>query len=256
MKKKNLATLLIFTICITFTACSSSKEPESQKSASLTKDEVQQMIDNNNDSLKSELLSETASIIDAKIKDIKISNAEKEDLKQAIIASIESNFDQNKGTTIIRQEPDQYITNVTEEYITNGNEEPTNNSETDSPVPPLIEDGLEIPLSFELPYNYVFEDELTFTIETATFQAYNHENEPYREIPYPYEIKYDVTGSIINHNPNSYLGTSGSLIPFSFEPYGTIINSSGMKIDYENNTFTYTGSITVNIIPDSIGLNE
>lgn len=257
MKKKFLSAILMFTICTTFTACSSSEESDSKKSSTLTKAEVQQMIDDNNESLKEELLSEITPIIESKLKNVKISTAEKEELRRAIVTSLESTIDKNNGSTIVQKEPDQYITNVTEEYITNVTEETPDDSNNNAALPtsPAIEDGLEIPISFELPYNYVWEDKLTFTIEAATFQAYNHKNEPYREIPYPYEIRYNVSGSIINHTPDVSYGMSGISL-FTFEPYGTEMLGPNMNIDYDNNTFTYTGTVTVNIVPDNIGINE
>lgn len=260
MKHRIIAILLSCTLCIALVACSednSQKEKSDSKTVTefqeiLTKEDVQKMIDDSNSNLKKEILSETTAAINSKFKSLKLTDADKNELRQSILESLESTINA-AGTTVVQQQPDQYITNVTEQYITDASE---------SNDPPQIEDGTPIPISFDLPYTFThmiddqYQSVFTFVIDQAEFYAYNHQNEPYREISYPYEIRYKISGTLTRNNEDIQAMFINPPFTLIFEPYGSPMLLGQMHIDYKNNTFCCDSSLTVNLIPDRIVIKE
>lgn len=258
MKSKIVSTLLVSIICLSLVACSSKEEQSSKSDPApavtqqefLTREDVQKMIDDSNSDLKKEILSETTDTINSKLGSLKLSEADKQELTSSILSSIEKTFN-TAGTTIVQQEPDQYITNVTEQYITDIPE---------SDVPPQIKDGTPIPISFDLPYTFTYtlsdQSVFTFVINQAEFYVYNHQNEPYREISYPYEIRYTISGTLTKDNEDIEAMFFEPPFTLIFEPYGSPMSLGQMHVDYKNSTFICESTLTVNLIPDTIEIKE
>lgn len=271
MKKKTLCTIMISAIATALIGCSSGEPSVSQNDA-LSEEEIQSMIDDaisdNNEELKSEILSQVDKSIETELAKIDtMSDEEKEELRKSILASAKNEIGTSTTTreivnqpineyynTYTPQEGDTYTTKEGDTYITEENV--TNVVQPEEP--PKIEDGTAIPVTAELPISYELNDTYTLVVESISVTASNHETEPYVEIEYPYHLDVLVSGSVEYHpsgsGMDSGMGISRFPLPLILQPYGTEVYLGGIELSPDSDTFSITNQISVNTIPESVSM--
>lgn len=250
---KNRLTAVVLVCAMTaLTGCSSG----------LTESEVDKKIESaikeNNKQLREDILSDLDSHIQAKLDEQdKLTDDEKETLKSEIMqsvderllskssnntASVKSALPQTKVVEkqkiIVESPTNKYYTNVT-------------NIEQSTSEPEKVIDGTPIPIEKGEFAACTLSGRTTYTIETITASIYNHDNEPYREIKYPYEIHVSVTGTYRNYeqSDSQYPTTDNVLV---LQPYGTTLGMWNEVMNEDDHTFTANYQTTLNIVPDKI----
>lgn len=250
---KNRLTAVVLVCAMTaLTGCSSGlTEREVDK-------KIESAIKENNKQLREDILSDLDSPIQAKLDEQdKLTDDEKETLKSEIMqsvderllskssnntASVKSALPQTKVVEkqkiIVESPTNKYYTNVT-------------NIEQSTSEPEKVIDGTPIPVEKGEFAMCTSSSRTTYTIETITASIYNHDNEPYREIKYPYEIHVSVTGTYRNYEQSdSQYPTADSVL--ILQPYGTSLGMWNEVLNEDDHTFTANYQTTLNLVPDKI----
>lgn len=231
-------------------------------SSGLTESEVDKKIESaikeNNKQLRNDILSDLDSHIQAKLDgQDKLTDDEKETLKMEIMQSLDeklSSVSANNTASVKSASPQTKVVEKQERII----ESPINkyytsvtNIEQSTSEPEKVIDGTPIPIEKGEFTTCTLSGSTTFTIETITASIYNHDNEPYREIKYPYEIHVSVTGTYRDYeqSDSQYPTTDSVLV---LQPYGTSLGMWNEVLNEDDHTFTANYQTTLNLVPNKI----
>ena len=205
MKKKLVAILLTLSmIGCTLCGCTSSERTDQLSMEDVDK-RIEQAITDNNETFQSELLAKVDEQIQAKLEEIdKLTDTEKEELYNSVMASVKEELKNNKSTTTVKTEVvrqpvtekkyyNTYTTITVPEQKPSVETKPSESKPEE--YPPKIEDGTIIAVANDLPYTFTYDKNLSFTVTNISVKAYNHESEPYQEIEYPYELRVEISGT-------------------------------------------------------------
>lgn len=250
---KNRLTAVVLVCAMTaLTGCSSG----------LTESEVDKKIESaikeNNKQLREDILSDLDSHIQAKLDEQdKLTDDEKETLKAEIMQSVDEKLSSVSASNTASVKSASHQTKVVEKqkrivespinkYYAN-----VTNIEHSTYEPEKVIDGTPIPIEKGEFTTCTLSGHTTYTIETITASIYNHDNEPYREIKYPYEIHVSVTGTYRNYeqSDSQYPTTDNVLV---LQPYGTTLGMWNEVMNEDDHTFTANYQTTLNIVPDKI----
>lgn len=250
---KNRLTAVVLVCAMTaLTGCSSG----------LTESEVDKKIESaikeNNKQLRDDILIDLDSHIQAKLDEQdKLTDDEKETLKTEIMQSVDEKLSSVSANNTASVKSVSHQTKVVEkrERIV---ETPINNHYTNvtkieqsTSEPEKVIDGTPIPIEKGEFAACTLSGSTTYTIETITASIYNHDNEPYREIKYPYEIHVSVTGTYRDYEQSdSQYPTTDSILVL--QPYGTSLGMWNEIMNEDDHTFTANYQTTLNLVPDKI----
>lgn len=250
---KNRLTAVVLVCAMTaLTGCSSG----------LTESEVDKKIESaikeNNKQLRDDILRDLDSHIQAKLDEQdKLTDDEKETLKTEIMQSVDEKLSSVSTNNTASVKSVSHQTKVVEkrERIV---ETPINNHYTNvtkieqsTSEPEKVIDGTPIPIEKGEFAACTLSGSTTYTIETITASIYNHDNEPYREIKYPYEIHVSVTGTYRDYEQSdSQYPTTDSILVL--QPYGTSLGMWNEIMNEDDHTFTANYQTTLNLVPDKI----
>lgn len=266
MKKKTVSILLTLSMvgCM-LCGCASAEQPD-QLSMEDVNERIEQAIADNNKTFQSELLAKVDEQIQTKFGEIdKLTDTEKEELYNSIMASVKEELKNNKSTTAVKTEVvrqpvtekkyyNTYTTVVAPEQKPSEEQKPSDEQKPSESKPeeyPKIEDGTVIAVSNELPYTYKYAEDIDYTVTNISIKAYNHVSEPYQELEYPYELRVEINGTYIHDNDRPLI----SKLPFGYltlDPHGTSFKLNGGTPDLEAQTFSSSTTIPVRMLPDSV----
>lgn len=239
----------------------------SQQDASrtMTDEEIMAAIERGDDETLSKAREEAqAAIEDALVEFEALTDEEREALRESILSEVEARL-ANVGTTTVNRyvtekAGDTYVTETHPTYVTEENTYVTQGEE----VPPRIEDGMAIPVAWDVQREfvyvqneYVFE---TYTVNEIEARAYNFASDtPYAGGGYAYRIEVTVSGTldrVVDAPPDvAFPMISGYCLPVDLlmDPYDEPIDGLiAPHNDYDAGTFTITYSINTNALPDQI----
>ena len=274
MKKKIVALLFATTLLAGIVCgCSSTTEETSnqtseQISMNEIDDHIQDAIQDNNKALETDILAKVDKQIQTKFNEVNnLSDQEKEELRNSIMASVREELKGNKSTetkTIvksetIRQPITEQVSNTYNSYttVTSSGVSTQSNDKW-----PKITDGTVIPVTNSLPYTFDYNQYLSYTVNEISVTAYNHENEPYREIEYPYELRIVISGTFQNKTPAPGENEPTLLLPnhifgeLTLNPYSSKFSTSSVDRNEADNTFSVSTTFTVNQLPSEITFIE
>lgn len=275
--KKKIVSLLLATTLLAGIVCgcsSTTEENSNQTSEQLSMDEIdahiQSAIQDNNKALETDILAKVDKQIQTKFNEVdSLSNKEKEELRNSIMASVRDELKSNKSaeaTTVIKSETvkqpiTEQVSNTYNSYTTVTS---SGNNTQGEEKPPKIEDGTVIPVTNSLPYTFDYDKYFTYTVNEISVIAYNHETEPYREIEYPYELRISISGTFQDNTPAP--GENEALSPgvpvthifgkLTLNPYGSEFNTPYVGGNVEDNTFSVSTTLTVNQLPNEVTFTE
>jgi hypothetical protein len=251
MKNKLTAVVLVCAMTA-LTGCSSG----------LTESEVDKKIESaikeNNKQLREDILSDLDSHIQAKLDEQdKLTDDEKETLKAEIMQSVDEKLSSVSASNTASVKSASHQTKVVEkqkrivESPINKYYTSVTNIEQSTSEPEKVIDGTPIPVEKGEFAMCTSSGRTTYTIETITASIYNHDNEPYREIKYPYEIHVSITGTYrdCEQSDSQYPTTDNVLV---LQPYGTTLGMWNEVMNEDDHTFTANYQTTLNLVPDKI----
>lgn len=260
MRKKLISALLVC-VMIGATGCSSGMtESEVDK-------KIESAIEKNNKQLKNDIMDDLDEQIQAKIDEQdKLTDDEKNALKSEIMQSVgeklsnvstqqvnvqtgkKAELTESTATKVVEKQKIIQNTPVNKNYTNVTN---ITKIEQTSNEPEKVVDGTPIAVEMSAPVVCTQYNRTTYIINTITATIYNHDNEPYREIKYPYEIHISITGTYRKYQPADadYSTEDNVLI---MEPYSTPLGMWNEVLDEDTHTFTADYQTTLNIVPDKI----
>lgn len=265
MKKKIVAILLALSmIGCTLCGCTSSEQTDHLSMEDVDK-RIEQAIADNNETFQSELLKKVDEQIQTKFGEIdKLTDAEKEELYNSIMASVKEELKNNKSTETVKTEVvrqpitekkyyNTYTTVVAPEQKPSEETKPSDEQKPSESKPeeyPKIEDGTIIAVANDLPYTFTYDKNLSFTVTNISVKAYNHESEPYQEIEYPYELRVEISGTYDSSDEIEIHKTIFGYVVL--DPHGSSFKMNEGYRDSENHTFSSSTTIPVRMLPDSV----
>lgn len=273
--KKKIVSLLFATTLLTGIVCgcsSPTEETSNQTSEQLSMNEIdehiQDAIQDNNKALETDILAKVDKQIQTKFNEVNnLSDQEKEELRNSIMASVREELKGNKSTetkTIVKSETvkqpiTEQVSNTYNSYTTVTSSGDNTQKDEKSPK---IEDGTVIPVTNSLPYTFDYDEYLTYTVNEISVVAYNHENEPYREIEYPYELRITINGTFQDKTPTPGENEPTHLLPnhifgeLTLNPYGSNFRTSYVDRNEADNSFSVSTTLTVNQLPSEVTFTE
>lgn len=260
--KKAAATAACIALAASLAGCTAQQDQRG-----MTDDEIREAIKQGDEQTAAQIRSEMDSAIDKALAGYKMSDADKQALRESILSEVDGKIAAaNNGGVVNRyvteqnvtQKPaDQYVTNVTNEY-------PTYITEQSAKLP-RIDDGTPIQVSLASPAKATDKDGCTYEITSLTATAYNFAADtPYAGGGYAYRITVKAMVTYIPYymqpgyvrDPNE--GVSVHPIPsraleLTLSPYDVAINngiSGSMYLDEK--TIEFTQTVNTNMLPEKI----
>lgn len=260
--KKAAATAACIALAASLAGCAAQQDQRG-----MTDDEIREAIKQGDEQTAAQIRGEMDSAIDKALAGYKLSDAEKQSLRESILSEVDGKIAAaNNGDVVnryvteqrITQKPaDQYVTNVTNEY-------PTYITEQSAKLP-RIDDGTPIQISLASPAKATDKDGCTYEITSLTATAYNFAPDtPYAGGGYAYRITVKATVTYIPYymqpgyvrDPNEdVMQHTLQLQPFelTLSPYDVVVdngNSGAKHID--ETTIEFTQTINTNMLPEKI----
>lgn len=260
--KKAAATAACIALAASLAGCAAQQDQRG-----MTDDEIREAIKQGDEQTAAQIRGEMDSAIDKALAGYKMSDAEKQALRESILSEVNGKIAAINGGGVVNryvtdqnvtQKPaDQYVTNVTNEY-------PTYITEQSAKLP-RIEDGTPVQISLASPAKATDSDGCTYEITSLTATAYNFAPDtPYAGGGYAYRITVKAMVTYIpyyeqpgyNRDPNGSVMQHGmplqafnlTLSPYDVTP-DTVI-SGATSLDATTHEFTETFSS--NMLPEKI----
>lgn len=239
----------------------------SQQDASraMTDEEIMAAIERGDDETFAKAREEAQAAIDDALAEFEaLTDEEREALRESILSEVEARL-ANVGTTTVNRyvtekAGDTYVTETHPTYVTEENTYVTQGEE----VPPRIEDGMAIPVAWDVQREFVYEHGEyvtdTYTVESIEARAYNFAPDtPYAGGGYAYRIEVTVSGPFehIDNTP-SEMGSSPIATPeylpvsIYLDPYDVLISDVRAYQDLSDGTFSGTMVVNTNALPESV----
>lgn len=260
--KKAAATAACIALAASLAGCAAQQDQRG-----MTDDEIREAIKQGDEQTATQIRSEMDSAIDKALAGYKMSDAEKQSLRESILSEVDGKIAAaNNGGVVnryvteqrITQKPaDQYVTNVTNEY-------PTYITEPSAKLP-RIDDGTPIQISLASPAKATDKDGCTYEIASLTATAYNFAPDtPYAGGGYAYRITVKATVTYIPyymqpgyvHDPNETAAMHPmpsralelTLSPYDVAPDNGISGSTHL----DERTIEFTETFSSNMLPEKI----
>ena len=239
----------------------------SQQDASrtMTDEEIMAAIEQGDDETLAKAREEAqAAIEDALVEFEALTDEEREALRESILSEVEVRL-ANVGTTTVNRyvtekAGDTFVTETHPTYVIEENTYVTQGEE----VPPRIEDGMAIPVAWDVQREFVtVQNEYvseSYTVADVEAHVYSFAPDtPYAGGDYAYRIEVTVTGTlerVVDAPPGmAFAQSSGYMLPVSMlmNPYDVAVDMlRSAHNDYDSGTFTNTYSINTNALPNNI----
>lgn len=264
--KKAAATAACIALAASLAGCAAQQDQRG-----MTDDEIREAIKQGDEQTAAQIRSEMDSAIDKALAGYKMSDADKQALRESILSEVDGKIAaaNNGGGVVNRYVTEQHVTQKpADEYVTNvsnvTNEYPTYITEQSAKLP-RIDDGTPIQVSLASPAKATDKDGCTYEITSLTATAYNFAADtPYAGGGYAYRITVKAMVTYIPYymqpgyvrDPNE--GVSVHPIPsraleLTLSPYDVAINngiSGSMYLDEK--TIEFTETINTNMLPEKI----
>lgn len=263
--RKAAATAACIALAASLAGCAAQQDQRG-----MTDDEIREAIKQGDEQTAAQIRSEMDSAIDKALAGYKLSDAEKQSLRESILSEVDGKIAAaNNGGVVNRYVTEQQVTQKpADEYVTNvsnvTNEYPTYITEQSAKLP-RIDDGTPIQISLASPAKATDSDGCTYEITSLTATAYNFAPDtPYAGGGYAYSITIKATVAYIPYymqpgyvrDPNEgVMQHTLRLQPFelTLSPYDVVIDngSSGAK-HLDETTIEFTQTINTNMLPEKI----
>ena len=260
--KKAAATAACIALAASLAGCAAQQDQRG-----MTDDEIREAIKQGDEQTAAQIRSETDSAIDKALAGYKMSDAEKQSLRESILREVDGKIAAINGGGVVNryvteqnvtQKPaDQYVTNVTNEY-------PTYITEQSAKLP-RIEDGTPVQISLASPAKATDSDGCTYEITSMTATAYNFAPDtPYAGGGYAYRITvkamvtyipyYEQPGYVRDPN-EGVMQHAMRMKPFdlTLSPYDVMIdNGNSGSTHLDERTIEFTQTVNTNMLPEKI----
>lgn len=263
--KKAAATAACIALAASLAGCAAQQDQRG-----MTDDEIREAIKQGDEQTAAQIRSEMDSAIDKALASYKMSDAEKQSLRESILSEVDGKIAAaNNGGVVNRYVTEQHVTQKpADEYVTNvsnvTNEYPTYITEQSAKLP-RIDDGTPIQISLTSPAKATDKDGCTYEITSLTATAYNFAPDtPYAGGGYAYSITVKATVTYIPyymqpgyvHDPNGGVAMH-SMPPRALEltlsPYDVVVdNGSSGSTHLDDTTIEFTETINTNMLPEKI----
>lgn len=260
--KKAAATAACIALAASLAGCAAQQDQRG-----MTDDEIREAIKQGDEQTTAQIRSEMDSAIDKALAGYKMSDAEKQSLRESILREVDGKIAAINGGGVVNryvteqqvtQKPaDQYVTNVTNEY-------PTYITEQGAKLP-RIEDGTPVQISLASPAKATDSDGCTYEITSMTATAYNFAPDtPYAGGGYAYRITVKATVTYIPYyeqpgyvrDPNEgVMQHAMRMKPFdlTLSPYDVMIdNGNSGSTHLDERTIEFTQTVNTNMLPEKI----
>lgn len=264
--KKVAATAACIALAASLAGCAAQQDQRG-----MTDDEIREAIKQGDEQTAAQIRSEMDSAIDKALAGYKLSDAEKQSLRESILSEVDGKIAaaNNNGGVVNRYVTEQQVTQKqADEYVTNvsnvTNEYPTYITEQSAKLP-RIDDGTPIQISLASPAKATDKDGCTYEITSLTATAYNFAPDtPYAGGGYAYRITVKATVTYIPYyeqpgyvrDPNE--GVMVHPIPLralelTLSPYDVAINNGTSGSTYiDETTIEFTETVNTNMLPEKI----
>lgn len=260
--KKAAATAACIALAASLAGCAAQQEQRG-----MTDDEIKEAIKQGDEQTAAQMRSEMDSAIDKALADYKMSDADKQSLRESILSEVDGKIAAINGGGVVNryvteqnvtQKPaDQYVTNVTNEY-------PTYITEQSAKLP-RIDDGTPIQISLASPAKATDKDGCTYEITSLTATAYNFAPDtPYAGGGYAYRITVKATATYIPYyeqpgyvrdphgdvmvHPTPSRALELTLSPYDVTPDNEVSGSTYL----DKRTMEFTQTVNTNMLPEKI----
>lgn len=260
--KKAAATAACIALAASLAGCAAQQEQRG-----MTDDEIREAIKQGDEQTAAQMRSEMDSAIDKALAGYKMSDAEKQSLRESILREVDGKIAAINGGGVVNkyvteqqvtQKPtDQYVTNVTNEY-------PTYITEQGAKLP-RIEEGTPIQVNLAGPAKATDKDGCTYEITSMTATAYNFAPDtPYAGGGYAYRITVKATVTYIpyyeqpgyNRDPNGSVmqhGMPSRVFELTLSPYDVAPdNGISVSTHLDERTIEFTETFSSNMLPEKI----
>lgn len=260
--KKAAATAACIALAVSLTGCAAQQDQRG-----MTDDEIREAIKQGDEQTAAQMRSEMDSAIDKALAGYKMSDADKQALRESILSEVDGKIAAaNNGGVVNRyvteqhvtQKPaDQYVTNVTNEY-------PTYITEPSAKLP-RIEEGTPIQISLTGPAKATDSHGCTYEITSLTATAYNFAADtPYAGGGYAYRITVKATVTYIPYymqpgfvrDPNEGVmihPMPSRALELTLSPYDVVVdNGSSGSNRLDDTTVEFTQTVNTNMLPEKI----
>lgn len=260
--KKAAATAACIALAASLAGCAAQQDQRG-----MTDDEIREAIKQGDEQTAAQIRSEMDSAIDKALAGYKMSDAEKQALRESILSEVDGKIAAINGGGVVNryvteqnvtQKPaDQYVTNVTNEY-------PTYITEQSAKLP-RIDDGTPIQVSLASPAKATDKDGCTYEITSLTATAYNFAPDtPYAGGGYAYSITVKATATYVPYYEQpGYVRDPNESVPMhpmpsralelTLSPYDVAVNNGISGSTYlDETTIEFTQTINTNMLPEKI----
>lgn len=263
--KKAAATAACIALAASLAGCAAQQDQRG-----MTDDEIREAIKQGDEQTAAQIRSEMDSAIDKALASYKMSDAEKQSLRESILSEVDGKIAAaNNGGVVNRYVTEQHVTQKpADEYVTNvtnvTNEYPTCITEQSAKLP-RIDDGTPIQVSLASPAKATDKDGCTYEITSLTATAYNFAPDtPYAGGGYAYRITVKATVTYIPyymqpgyvHDPNetaSMHPMPSRALELTLSPYDIVVdNGSSGSTHLDETTMEFTQTINTNMLPEKI----
>lgn len=263
--RKAAATAACIALAASLAGCAAQQDQRG-----MTDDEIREAIKQGDEQTAAQIRSEMDSAIDKALAGYKLSDAEKQSLRESILSEVDGKIAAaNNGGVVNRYVTEQHVTQKpADEYVTNvssvTNEYPTYITEQSAKLP-RIDDGTPIQISLASPAKATDKDGCTYEITSLTATAYNFAPDtPYAGGGYAYRITAKATVTYIPYyeqpgyvrDPNE--GVMRHPMPpraleLTLSPYDVAISNGISGSTYlDEKTIEFTETINTNMLPEKI----
>ena len=264
--KKVAATAACIALAASLAGCAAQQDQRG-----MTDDEIREAIKQGDEQTAAQIRSEMDSAIDKALAGYKLSDAEKQSLRESILSEVDGKIAaaNNNGGVVNRYVTEQHVTQKpADEYVTNvsnvTNEYPTYITEQSAKLP-RIDDGTPIQISLASPAKATDKDGCTYEITSLTATAYNFAPDtPYAGGGYAYRITVKATVTYIPYymqpgyvrDPNE--GVMVHPIPsraleLTLSPYDVAINNGISGSNHlDETTIEFTETVNTYMLTEKI----
>lgn len=263
--KKAAATAACIALAASLAGCAAQQDQRG-----MTDDEIREAIKQGDEQTAAQIRGEMDSAIDKALAGYKMSDAEKQSLRESILSEVDGKIAAiNNGGVVnkyvterqVTQKPaDEYVTKVTN--VTN--EYPTYITEQSAKLP-RIDDGTPIQISLASPAKATDKDGCTYEIASLTATAYNFAPDtPYAGGGYAYRITvkatvtyipyYEQPGYVRDPNEGVMMHPMPSrALELTLSPYDIVVDNGISGSNHiDETTMEFTQTINTNMLPEKI----
>lgn len=263
--RKAAATAACIALAASLAGCAAQQDQRG-----MTDDEIREAIKQGDEQTAAQIRSEMDSAIDKALAGYKLSDAEKQSLRESILSEVDGKIAAaNNGGVVNRYVTEQHVTQKpADEYVTNisnvTNEYPTYIAEQSAKLP-RIDDGTPIQISLASPAKATDSHGCTYEIISLTATAYNFAADtPYAGGGYAYRITVKATATYIpyyeqpgyNRDPNDrypLYPTPSRAFDLTLSPYDVAPDNEISGSTYlDERTIEFTQTVNTNMLPEKI----